>query len=370
MPGFLFLYSDRSGRSMATRCKDFMLGILLGLTITFLFAAMSMMDDSNLMPWQMEKNTLTGGSPRFQPQGAIRMGIVNGTRSNNTRSGKTDEFYPDNDHENDDIARELSRKVRILVWVMTTPDNLPTKAQAIKETWGKRCNVIIYFSSKTVSEFPTVGLDVPEGRNHLTGKTMAAFRYIYENHFHDADWFMKADDDTYVIAENLRYFLSDKDTHSPTYYGHLFKRNVPQGYYSGGSGYVISKEALYRFGTRAINTTICREDGGDEDVEFGICMEKLGIKTSRSVDEMGRSLFHPHPPQTHLLGKFPPWHYRYTAGIPQKGFGVSKYAVSFHYVSPDDMRTLHYFFYHIRPYGIHATCNVSKIAKSGHSLGK
>lgn len=46
-------------------------------------------------------------------------------------------------------------------------------------------------SSKSDSGFPTVGLEVPEGRNHLTGKTMAAFRYIYENHFNDADWFMK-----------------------------------------------------------------------------------------------------------------------------------------------------------------------------------
>ena len=40
-------------------------------------------------------------------------------------------------------------------------------------------------------EFPTVGLNVSEGREHLTAKTMQGFRYIYDHHLDDADWFMK-----------------------------------------------------------------------------------------------------------------------------------------------------------------------------------
>lgn len=80
-----------------------------------------------------------------------------------------------------------------------------------------------------------VEVDVEEGRNHLTAKTMHAFKHMYDNHFDEADWFMKADDDTFAIMENLRYFLSDKNPSDPVYYGHHFNVIVkPQGYYSGG----------------------------------------------------------------------------------------------------------------------------------------
>lgn len=49
----------------------------------------------------------------------------------------------------------------------------------------------LIFSSENNTDFPAVGLQVPEGRDHLTGKTMKAFRYVYEHHFGDAEWFMK-----------------------------------------------------------------------------------------------------------------------------------------------------------------------------------
>jgi len=49
-----------------------------------------------------------------------------------------------------------------------------------------------------------VGLDVQEGHSNLYEKTKEAFKYLWKHHIQDADWFMKADDDTYVIVENLR----------------------------------------------------------------------------------------------------------------------------------------------------------------------
>ncbi|KZR95604.1 Uncharacterized protein APZ42_010572, partial [Daphnia magna] len=79
-------------------------------------------------------------------------------------------------------GQDLSDKVRILCWVMTSPANHETKALAVKETWGPRCNVLLFMSSTNDTKLPTVGLPVGEGRDALWGKTREAFRYVWERY--------------------------------------------------------------------------------------------------------------------------------------------------------------------------------------------
>ncbi|CAH3152619.1 unnamed protein product [Porites lobata] len=61
-----------------------------------------------------------------------------------------------------------------------------------------------------------------KGKSRLVNKTRASLRYSYQHHMHDADWFLKADDDTYVIMENLRYFPSKLNPSDPHYIGRMF----------------------------------------------------------------------------------------------------------------------------------------------------
>ena len=46
---------------------------------------------------------------------------------------------------------------------------------------------------------------------------------MFENHWDEADWFMKADDDTFVVVENLKHLLKDFNTNDPIGFGHNFK---------------------------------------------------------------------------------------------------------------------------------------------------
>ena len=48
----------------------------------------------------------------------------------------------------DEKGKYLYEKVRVLCWIMTTPENHKTKALAVKETWGNRCNILLFMSSE------------------------------------------------------------------------------------------------------------------------------------------------------------------------------------------------------------------------------
>jgi hypothetical protein len=64
------------------------------------------------------------------------------------------------------------------------------------------------------------------GRDHLTQKTTLALKYVYEKFINDFDWFVKADDDTYMFVENLKSFLKDQNTSLPITFGYNFKVSV------------------------------------------------------------------------------------------------------------------------------------------------
>lgn len=208
------------------------------------------------------------------------------------------------------------RKVRLLCLVPTGPTHFLTRDSAVKQTWGKRCDTLLFMTAKADPFLPTVGLNVTEGWKYLTSKTMEAFRYVLKNHFDDADWFMKVDDDTFVIVENLRYFLASQDTEKPVFYGHHYAYFVKQGYNGGGAGYVLSKEALRRFGRLKYNQ--CREEGGAEDLEMGKCMEQIGVVPGRSLDAFDRLRFHTYSAESHVTGALPTWVIDYDA------YGIKK----------------------------------------------
>jgi len=163
--------------------------------------------------------------------------------------------------------QQLARKQgKLLCWVVTAPQN-QFKALMVKETWGRRCDKLLFFSSRNDTSLPAIGLPIEvDSRNQLWNKAKLTYRYIYSNFLDEYDWFYKADDDTYTIVENLRRLLSSMNFSEPLILGRRFHDFV-----SGGSGYVMTRETIRRLVEQGLDKDICKSQlpGRADDLILG-----------------------------------------------------------------------------------------------------
>ena len=178
---------------------------------------------------------------------------------------------------------KLFNEVKVLCWIMIAPKYHKTRGVHIKNTWGKRCNKLLFMSSAEDPELDTIALPGNEGLQYLWPKTKEAFKYIHENHLNEADWFMKADDDAYMIMENVRHLLYQYRPQTALYFGHRFVGNKSLNGYMQGGAYILSRKAVEKF-VKLAPSCPRRHKGYAEDLYLGKVNQTANIpKKSRSL---------------------------------------------------------------------------------------
>jgi len=216
-------------------------------------------------------------------------------------------------------------------------------------------------SSIEDKELGAVALPVKEGFKYLWSKSKESLKYLYKNHQFDGDWFYKADVDTFAIMSNLRHFLSKQNKYEELFFGMLFKgKESPQGFAGGGAGYIMSRKTLQKVVEIGLpdSKKCSRDSAGLEDVELAKCLYNIGIPVTDTRDENGAMRMMPYMPrvmanETKLKESAFKWFGKETKFHPvPKGLrGLSASAISFHYVPPEMMYELEFFFNKLKIYG-------------------
>ncbi|OWF55768.1 glycoprotein-N-acetylgalactosamine 3-beta-galactosyltransferase 1-like [Mizuhopecten yessoensis] len=260
-------------------------------------------------------------------------------------------------------ADEIYRNVTVLCYILTMERNMDNRVVVVNATWAKRCNKVLYLlctdrKGRDILSTCSVG----ESKEHLTGKVRYTLKYMYKHYLHKYDWFLKADDDTYVIMENLRYLLSHYPTNKAGYLGYHFKLFVNQGYMSGGAGYVINKQALKQLVEVGFSQNHCLEDGGNEDVEIGKCLQASNVSVFSSLDKFQRETFHTDTPWQHTLGLQPSYLDRYSTNHVHRGAECcSQFPVTYHHLDVDNIIFLEHMLYRTHVWGRHGRTDVKDL---------
>ncbi len=203
---------------------------------------------------------------------------------------------------------QASRDVKLFCAVYTITDNT-NNTNVIGETWGKKCDGMLYASD--VSNAETGHMHLPSASRHgfkyssLIQRMRTIFAYLYDNFLDDYDFFHFSGDDTYLLIENMKEFLaSDKvkewEEVPDQYFIGGFWMNYPMAklpkgefYFAGGSGYTLSRKALKAHVEGPLQVCDLKNDGAPEDFYFSSCVRKyLTQKYFDTRDEFGAHRYH------------------------------------------------------------------------------
>ena len=225
----------------------------------------------------------------------------------------------------------------LLCMIITHEKSIHNRSYAIWKTWSRYCDKTLFACNcsnvlkiqkfnlnmeipkelirfKDIKEMPLLFLNVTEAYDKMGVKVFEIMKQTFNQNPHH-EWYLMADDDTYIFMKNLKKFIKSKNPKDPLVYGHKYTHLVPNGYISGGPGIIFSQESMKRLVKKIANKECDKDIDPFGDVSIARCMNRANTSIGSKVSENDK----------------------FQVYFPKDPIEASKEAIGMHYVKPEVM---------------------------------
>ncbi|XP_061167228.1 glycoprotein-N-acetylgalactosamine 3-beta-galactosyltransferase 1-like [Saccostrea echinata] len=246
--------------------------------------------------------------------------------------------------DNNTLGTILQEKVKVHC-VIFTSDYFGGRllSTAVANTWAKRCSSAVFVGRKTNQHlpFPMIYSNISFYRSDYDAKSVfgVAVLETFKRHLNNNDWFLFAADNTFVILENLRYYLSKQNASEPIYFGTISNaaRGMAWPFHSGIT--VFSKASMKKLKQSSIVS--CKESVPYEFTS-SLCLRHEGILDKTPLERYGTSIINNLPLSISAKLNNP-------MGIHMQ---PNSYMISLRFLQSQDIYAHEFLVYHLRAFGI------------------
>jgi hypothetical protein len=107
----------------------------------------------------------------------------------------------------------IVNKIRLFCGIYTMKKNHESNVKATRNTWAKKCDGFIAFSTERDETIPSIALqhEGEESYDNMWQKSRSIWKLLYEQYRDHYDFFLLGGDDMFYIIENLRYYLNSAE---------------------------------------------------------------------------------------------------------------------------------------------------------------
>lgn len=147
------------------------------------------------------------------------------------------------------IHTELGIRERLLVGVLTSRATLNTLAVAVNRTVAHHFHRTFFFTGLRSPKVPHGMTVVAHGDDRPVWLMYETVRHLHQHYGSDYDWFLLAQDDTYMQADRLSELVGHLSAGQDLYMGRaeeFIGGEEKARYCHGGYGYLLSRSLLAR----------------------------------------------------------------------------------------------------------------------------